>query len=131
MSFFLSQERCPPVLDDFLYICDDAYMRDDLIRMEIILLRSLVFDLGIPLSYRFLRRYAKVCNQRNYLLWQLYVPFQAIRFDNCWHLKVVNDLFSSDNCNAEVYKNCDDLTTLRYAVFNTPDSIVCVSMFPF
>jgi len=52
-------ERCPPILDDFLYICDDAYRREELIAMEQKILRSIDFDLGIPLSYRFLRRYAK------------------------------------------------------------------------
>ncbi|ELU11289.1 hypothetical protein CAPTEDRAFT_160449 [Capitella teleta] len=52
-------ERCPPVIDDFLYICDDAYVRNELIRMEIDMLHVVGFDIGFPLSYRFLRRYAK------------------------------------------------------------------------
>ncbi|CAH1780703.1 unnamed protein product [Owenia fusiformis] len=55
-------ERCPPCLDDFLYICDDAYNREELLEMERDILRVINFDLGIPLSYRFLRRYAK-CGQ--------------------------------------------------------------------
>ncbi len=59
-NVFLWQERCPPVLDDFLYICDDAYTRRDIVLMEQKILRAIDFDLGIPLSYRFLRRYAKV-----------------------------------------------------------------------
>lgn len=57
-------ERIPPYVDDFLYICDDAYNRKELIAMEIKILKTIGFDLGIPLSYRFLRRYArcgKVC----------------------------------------------------------------------
>ena len=53
-------ERCPPALYDFLYICDNAYHRPELITMEMDVLRVLDFDLGIPLSYRFLRRNAKV-----------------------------------------------------------------------
>ncbi|XP_033637998.1 G2/mitotic-specific cyclin-B3-like [Asterias rubens] len=52
-------ERCPPALDDFKYICDDAYERQQFIDTEMAILRLLDFDLGIPLSYRFLRRYAK------------------------------------------------------------------------
>lgn len=52
-------ERCPPVLDDFLYICDDAYRKKEVIKMEMAVLQAIGFDLGIPLSYRFLRRYAK------------------------------------------------------------------------
>jgi hypothetical protein len=53
-------ERCPPVIDDFCYICDDAYNQQDIIRMEKELLQKLNFDIGMPLSYRFLRRYSRV-----------------------------------------------------------------------
>jgi len=63
------EERCPPCVDDFLYICDDAYTRCDLIRMEMSILKAVDFDIGLPLSYSFLRRYARV----------RYNPF-AIRF---------------------------------------------------
>uniref|UniRef100_A0A1E1XC64 Putative cyclin b n=1 Tax=Amblyomma aureolatum TaxID=187763 RepID=A0A1E1XC64_9ACAR len=52
-------ERCPPSVRDFLYICDDAYSHEELIAMESHLLRVLDFQLGMPLSYRFLRRYAR------------------------------------------------------------------------
>lgn len=53
-------ERLPPLVDDFLYICDDSYSRGDLLDTEKTILRTANFDLGIPLSYRFLRRYARV-----------------------------------------------------------------------
>ena len=54
------QERSPPCVDDFLYICDDAYKREELISMEASILQTLRFDINIPIPYRFLRRYAKV-----------------------------------------------------------------------
>jgi len=54
------EERCPPCVDDFLYICDDAYTRRDLIKMEMNILKTIDFDIGLPLSYSFLRRYARV-----------------------------------------------------------------------
>ncbi|XP_030066315.1 G2/mitotic-specific cyclin-B3 [Microcaecilia unicolor] len=53
------EERCPPCVDDFLYICDDAYKREELIATERDILQTLKFDINIPVSYRFLRRYAK------------------------------------------------------------------------
>ncbi|XP_029931429.1 G2/mitotic-specific cyclin-B3 [Myripristis murdjan] len=56
------EERCPPCVDDFLYICDDAYKREELIAMEAGILQTLGFDINIPISYRFLRRYAKCVN---------------------------------------------------------------------
>ncbi|KAF7267167.1 hypothetical protein GWI33_019574 [Rhynchophorus ferrugineus] len=52
-------ERVPPMIDDFLYICDGAYNRKEMIRMESNLLKVIGFNLGIPISYRFLRRYAR------------------------------------------------------------------------
>ncbi|XP_029035402.1 G2/mitotic-specific cyclin-B3 [Osmia bicornis bicornis] len=52
-------ERIPPMVEDFLYICDGAYTQRELIRMEMSVLKVIDFDLGIPLSYRFLRRYAR------------------------------------------------------------------------
>jgi len=54
-------ERLPPLLDDFVYVCDDAYRKDDIRRMEIKMFTAVGFDLGFPLSYRFLRRYGRVC----------------------------------------------------------------------
>ena len=54
------QERCPPLIEDFLYICDDAYRRSEFLEMERMVLKTIGFDIGMPLSYRFLRRYAKV-----------------------------------------------------------------------
>ncbi|KAM4661935.1 LOW QUALITY PROTEIN: G2/mitotic-specific cyclin-B3 [Discoglossus pictus] len=53
------EERCPPCVDDFLYICDDAYKREELIAMEMEILHKLNFDINIPIPYRFLRRFAK------------------------------------------------------------------------
>lgn len=52
-------ERISPIIDDFLYVCDGAYSKRELIRMEINLLKVCGFELGIPISYRFLRRYAR------------------------------------------------------------------------
>ncbi|MFH4976076.1 hypothetical protein AB6A40_002785 [Gnathostoma spinigerum] len=53
-------ERSPPLIDDFLYICEDSFDREVVINMEQEMLKAVGFDLGSPLSYRYLRRYAKV-----------------------------------------------------------------------
>lgn len=61
-SLFLAckfDERCPPLIEDFLYICDDAYNRREFILMEMSIFRTINYDIGMPLSYRFLRRYSK------------------------------------------------------------------------
>lgn len=48
------------MIDDFLFICDGAYNQGELISMELDVFRTINYDLGFPLSYRFVRRYAKV-----------------------------------------------------------------------
>ena len=54
-------ERLPPPVEEFLYVCDDTYTREELLRMERKVLAVVGFDLGYPLSYRFLRRYGRGC----------------------------------------------------------------------
>lgn len=54
-------ERIPPLLDDFVYVCDDAYSKEDIVKREIEMIAIAEYDFGFPLSYRFLRRYGRVC----------------------------------------------------------------------
>jgi hypothetical protein len=49
----------PPIIEDFIFVSDNAYDRNELIKMEIDILKTVKFDIGIPLSYTFLRRYSK------------------------------------------------------------------------
>jgi len=54
------EERQPPPLDDFQYICDDAYSVKHFIEMEIKIFKALNFEINIPISYRYLRRFSRV-----------------------------------------------------------------------
>lgn len=56
------EERSPPCVDDFLYICDDAYQKEELLSTEVAILQTLSYNVNIPIPYRFLRRYAKCVN---------------------------------------------------------------------
>lgn len=58
------QELSPPLVDDFLYLCDDAYTHDDLLKMERDILKTVGYDINIPVAYRFIRRLARVSGQR-------------------------------------------------------------------
>ena len=42
----------PPLIEDFIYICENAFERDDLIKMELNVFKVIDYSLGIPLSYR-------------------------------------------------------------------------------
>jgi len=53
------EERWPPTFEDMIYLSEDSYTRDDFIKAELDMLRVLDFDINIPISYRYLRRYAK------------------------------------------------------------------------
>lgn len=56
-------------MDDFIYICDDAYKQQHFIAMETKIMSSLGFDINIPIPYRFLRRYAKVRKTYIVIVW--------------------------------------------------------------
>lgn len=76
------QERSPPCVEDFLYICDDAYKKEALISTEASILQTLSFDINIPIPYRFLRRYAKV----RACVWRVWIgPFRAFCRFWLWH----------------------------------------------
>ena len=57
---FCDQELSPPLVEDFLYLCDDAYTHSDILEMEQNILSTLDYDINIPVAYRFLRRLARV-----------------------------------------------------------------------
>ncbi|KJH48023.1 cyclin domain protein [Dictyocaulus viviparus] len=54
------EERSPPLIDDFMYVCDEQFTRDQMIQAEMKVLDVVNYDIGFPLSYRFVRRYARV-----------------------------------------------------------------------
>ena len=77
-------ERIPPCLDDFVYVCDDAYTRTQIKAKEREVLECVGFDVGYPLSYRFVRRYGRVSFSFNFPIFfflfflQFFVHFQII-----------------------------------------------------
>ncbi|KYM85705.1 G2/mitotic-specific cyclin-B3 [Atta colombica] len=82
-------ERIPPMVEDFLYICDGAYTQRELIKMEMNVLKVVNFDLGVPLSYRFLRRYARCAKVSmptltlaRYILEHSLMDYTMIRFSD-------------------------------------------------
>jgi cyclin B len=56
------EELSPPLVDDFIYLCDDAYQHDELLTMERSILLALNYDINAPIAYRFLRRLARAAN---------------------------------------------------------------------
>jgi hypothetical protein len=49
-----------PGMNDFVYVSDNAYSKDDMKEMERRMISTLTYDLGRPLSINYLRRYSKI-----------------------------------------------------------------------
>ena len=55
------EEIYAPLVRDLVYITDNAYSREEILAMESKMLSEFEFDLTNPSSYRFLERFAQVC----------------------------------------------------------------------
>ncbi|CAF0903594.1 unnamed protein product [Rotaria sordida] len=54
------EEMTIPGMNDFVYVSDNAYSKEDMKEMERCIISTLSFNLGRPLSINFLRRYSKI-----------------------------------------------------------------------
>ncbi|CAE7466011.1 unnamed protein product [Symbiodinium natans] len=66
------EEIYPPEVKDFVYITDNAYTKDDILRMEVSILSTLNFELCGPTAAHFLDRYqrANKCSEEHAHLMQ-------------------------------------------------------------
>ena len=55
-------EELQPLVDDFLYLCDDAYTRENMLVMERDVLKIVRYDINIPVTYRFIRGLARAAS---------------------------------------------------------------------
>lgn len=53
------EEIYPPAVDEFVYITDNTYTRDQILKMEHLVLKVLRFDMGAVTAVAFLQRFAK------------------------------------------------------------------------
>lgn len=56
------EELFPPDLAEFVYLTDNTYTRDEVLRMEMHILKKLKFELAQPLAIHFLRRFSKAAH---------------------------------------------------------------------
>ncbi|CAA7041630.1 unnamed protein product [Microthlaspi erraticum] len=54
------EEITPPNVEDFCYITDNTYTKQEIVKMEADMLLALQFELGNPTNITFLRRFTKV-----------------------------------------------------------------------
>lgn len=54
------EEITPPNVEDFFYITDNTYTKQEIVKMEADILLALQFELGNPTTNTFLRRFTRV-----------------------------------------------------------------------
>ncbi|KAL0558061.1 hypothetical protein IC582_006624 [Cucumis melo] len=57
------EEITPPHVEDFCYITDNTYRRDEVVKMEADILKSLNFEMGNPTAKTFLRRFTNIAQE--------------------------------------------------------------------
>ncbi|MBA0867974.1 hypothetical protein Goshw_006779 [Gossypium schwendimanii] len=57
------EEITPPNVEKFCYITDNTYSKDEVVKMEADILKSLKFELGNPTVKTFLRRFTRVAQE--------------------------------------------------------------------
>uniref|UniRef100_A0A7N0UAJ0 Cyclin A n=1 Tax=Kalanchoe fedtschenkoi TaxID=63787 RepID=A0A7N0UAJ0_KALFE len=58
------EEISPPNIEDFCYITDNTYKKDEVVKMEAAVLKALNFELGNPTAKTFLRRFTRVAQEK-------------------------------------------------------------------
>lgn len=56
------EEIYPPAVDEFVYITDNTYTRDQILKMENLVLKVLQFDMGAVTAYSFAERFLKAAD---------------------------------------------------------------------
>ncbi|KAM7280825.1 hypothetical protein ACFE04_007959 [Oxalis oulophora] len=70
------EEITPPSIEDFCYITDNTYTKDQVVNMEADILKSMAFEVGSPTIKTFLRRFTRVA-QEDYKTSNLQLEFLA------------------------------------------------------
>jgi hypothetical protein len=73
------EEIYPPEIKDFIYISANTYTKDEIMRMERLMLTSLGFNITVPTAYPFIKRSLQVINaDRTSSLLALYISELAL-----------------------------------------------------
>jgi hypothetical protein len=97
------EEINPPEISDLIYITDNAYTKEDILQMEVVILTDLKFNICVPTAAHFMERYQRL-NQcpkdsvhyhlLHYLLELSLMDIQMLRFEPS-HLVAAATLLSN------------------------------------
>lgn len=76
------EEIYAPEVNDFVYITDKAYTREEILSMENSMLLALDFNICTPSSFRFLERYSKIAqvNSKQFNLARYLIELPLIEY---------------------------------------------------
>lgn len=79
------EEMYIPDLSDFVYVCDETFTKEEIMRMELSIIKALDYSFGRPLSLHFLRRYSKVgkVQPQHHTLAKYLLELALIELDLC------------------------------------------------
>jgi hypothetical protein len=78
------EELMPPEISDFVYVTDDTYSKDQILKMEMRIFKKLEFNLAKPLPIHFFRRFAKASGSlgdRQYLAGKYFMELATVDYD--------------------------------------------------
>ena len=76
----------PPEIKDFIFMTDNAYTKDELIKMEHDILDKIQFNMTYPTSFRFLEMFKKIINLKEIDYYRCRYFIEIALFDyNCCH----------------------------------------------
>jgi len=83
------EEICPPKMDNFLYVCDGAYSKEDILKMEPYILNELNFTIKRTSCMAFLNHVQELIKYQgkhlsfvNYILESSMVDYRCLKYDN-------------------------------------------------
>ncbi|XP_078040187.1 G2/mitotic-specific cyclin-B-like [Augochlora pura] len=129
------EEMYSPDMSDFVYITDNAYSKEEILQMEMVVVRTLDYSLGRPLPLHFLRRYSKAGKAvalhhtlAKYFLEQCLVHYEMCHYSPsllaaaALYLAFVITGNNDDNKNKVVWTN----TLVHYSTYTKTDLLPVV-----
>ncbi|XP_031641114.1 G2/mitotic-specific cyclin-B [Contarinia nasturtii] len=76
------EELYPPDVNDFVYITDNTYTKEQILQMEKHILKKLKFEMGAPTAIHFLRRFSKAAkaDSQIHILSKYFIELGAIDY---------------------------------------------------
>ncbi|CAD8095050.1 unnamed protein product [Paramecium sonneborni] len=74
------EEIYPPALKDFVYITDNAYVKNDVLEMEGLILQALNFNICNPTAFQFLQKYSTDLDPKDKALAQYILELALVEY---------------------------------------------------